>query len=115
MELKIDELAERAGVTRRTIRYYIASGLLAAPGARGMYGQAHLDRVLTIKRLQAERLSLREIRDRLIGDAVMGSISRVSEADGDAARSGCRRHRQYCTTQPSASFSQTTRLRSTRP
>ncbi len=81
MELKIDELAERAGVTRRTIRYYVASGLLAAPGARGTYGQAHLDGVLAIKRLQSERLSLREIRERLIGDAVMGSISRVSEAD----------------------------------
>lgn len=84
MELKIDELAERAGVTRRTIRYYISSGLLAAPGARGTYGQAHLDGVLAIKRLQAERLSLREIRERLIGDAVLGSISRLSEPPTEA-------------------------------
>lgn len=68
MEFKLDELAERAGVSPRTVRYYIAQGLLPSPGRLGpmtRYGREHLDRLRHIKRLQEERLSLTEIRTRL--------------------------------------------------
>ena len=58
-------LAELAGVTPRTVRYYIQQGLLPPPGARGPgahYDHAHLDRLNLIRRLQREHLPLAEIR-----------------------------------------------------
>jgi DNA-binding transcriptional MerR regulator len=61
----LGELAERAGVTPRTVRYYIQQGLLSPPSARGPgahYDRAHLDRLSLIKRLQREHLPLAEIR-----------------------------------------------------
>ena len=70
MELSIGELAQRAGVTRRTIRYYVEIGLLQPPAGAGkaaVYGADHLERLELIKELQAYRLSLEEIRDRLAG------------------------------------------------
>jgi DNA-binding transcriptional MerR regulator len=73
MELSIGELAQRTGVTRRTIRYYVEIGLLPPPAGAGkaaVYGRDHLERLETIKELQAYRLSLEEIRDRLAGKPV---------------------------------------------
>src|SRR5919109_3366969 len=70
MELSIGELAQRAGVTRRTIRYDVELGLLPPPegaGKAAVYGPEHLERLQTIKELQAYRLSLEEIRERLAG------------------------------------------------
>lgn len=55
---KLDELAERADVSPRTIRYYVQRGLLAPPVFRGRdtaYGEGHLLRLRLIKRLQDER------------------------------------------------------------
>lgn len=65
---RLSELADAAGVTPRTVRYYIAQGLLSSPGRLGAgtrYGSEHLDRLRLIRRLQDEGLSLSEIRDRL--------------------------------------------------
>jgi DNA-binding transcriptional MerR regulator len=73
MELSVGELAQRTGVTRRTIRYYVEIGLLPPPAGAGkaaVYGADHLERLETIKELQAYRLSLEEIRDRLAGKPV---------------------------------------------
>jgi DNA-binding transcriptional MerR regulator len=64
----LPELADRAGVTARTVRYYIQQGLLPAPEARGpltRYTAAHLDRLQLIRRLQREHLPLAEIRQQL--------------------------------------------------
>jgi len=64
----IAELAQRAGVTPRTIRYYVAEGLLPPPGGRGQrraYTQEHLDRLAAIRELKAAYLPLHEIRRRL--------------------------------------------------
>ena len=64
----IAELAQRAGVTPRTIRYYVAEGLLPPPGGRGQrraYGPEHLERLETIRQLKAAYLPLHEIRRRL--------------------------------------------------
>jgi DNA-binding transcriptional MerR regulator len=66
----LTELADLAGVTPRTVRYYLAQGLLPAVGQSGpgsKYGADHLDRLRLIKRLQAEHLPLAEIRHRLEG------------------------------------------------
>lgn len=55
--------------TVRTIRYYADLGLLDAPSARhglwAMYGERHLVQLLAIKRLQADGLSLDEVRARM--------------------------------------------------
>ena len=64
----IAELARVAKVTTRTVRYYVAQGLLPQPGSRGpgtRYDVGHLDRLQLIKRLQREHLPLAEIRRRL--------------------------------------------------
>ena len=69
----LTELADLAGVTPRTVRYYLAQGLLPAVGQMGpgsKYDAGHLARLQLIRRLQAEHLPLAEIRRRLetLGD-----------------------------------------------
>jgi DNA-binding transcriptional MerR regulator len=69
-EYTISELATLAGVTPRTIRYYVSIGLLPSPGQAGpgtRYGQGHLARLRLIRRLQREHLPLGEIAVRLEG------------------------------------------------
>ena len=64
----LTELADVAAVTPRTVRYYIAQGLLPAVGQSGpgaKYDGRHLARLRLIRRLQAEHLPLAEIRRRL--------------------------------------------------
>jgi DNA-binding transcriptional MerR regulator len=64
----LTELADLAGVTPRTVRYYLAQGLLPAVGQTGpgsKYTPGHLARLRLIRRLQAEHLPLAEIRRRL--------------------------------------------------
>lgn len=66
--LDLAELCDQAGVTPRTVRYYIQQGLLPQPGAgreARKYGPAHLNRLRLIRRLQREHLPLTEIRQRL--------------------------------------------------
>jgi DNA-binding transcriptional MerR regulator len=71
--LTVDELAQRARLPVRTIREYQTLRLLPAPrrqGRIGVYGQAHLDRLATIGRLQRRGYSLAAIKDLLdAGDA----------------------------------------------
>ncbi len=79
----LTELADLAGVTPRTVRYYLSSGLLPGVGQSGpgsKYGEEHLGRLRLIRRLQRDHLPLAEIRRRLEGlddDAVRG----LAEAD----------------------------------
>jgi DNA-binding transcriptional MerR regulator len=64
----LDELTALADVTTRTVRYYIAEGLLPPPatiGRNASYTQEHLDRLRLIARLKEEFLPLKEIRSRL--------------------------------------------------
>lgn len=66
----LTELADLAGVTPRTVRYYLAQGLLPAVGQSGpgsKYDTGHLARLRLIRRLQTEHLPLAEIRRRLDG------------------------------------------------
>ncbi len=61
----IGELASSTGVTPRTIRYYVAQGLLPAgvqSGHQRLYSDEHADRVREIKRLQGQYLPLKVIR-----------------------------------------------------
>jgi DNA-binding transcriptional MerR regulator len=64
----LTELADLAGVTPRTVRYYLAQGLLPGVGQSGpgsKYDSGHLARLRLIRLLQAEHLPLAEIRRRL--------------------------------------------------
>ncbi|MEU8591663.1 MerR family transcriptional regulator [Streptomyces sp. NPDC048664] len=60
--LTVDELAARAGVTVRTVRFYTAKGLLPPPaiGPRrvGRYGPGHLARLELIEELQHQGMTL---------------------------------------------------------
>jgi DNA-binding transcriptional MerR regulator len=61
-------LEAESGVTARTIRYYIAEGLLQPAYGRGpsaVYDADHLLRLRYIQKLKDERLPLTEIRERL--------------------------------------------------
>ncbi len=63
--LTVDELAARAGVTVRTVRFYSTRGLLPPPvlGPRrvGRYGQEHLSRLALIEELQHQGMTLAAI------------------------------------------------------
>ena len=69
----LTDLARLADVTPRTIRYYVAQGLLPSPDGAGRaarYSEGHLARLRLIRRLQRDHLPLADIRARLerIGD-----------------------------------------------
>src|SRR4051794_38623766 len=68
--LTLGELTAAADVSVRTVRYYIAEGLLPPPEGSGpgsAYTQGHLDRLRLIQRLKEAYLPLKEIRRRLSG------------------------------------------------
>jgi DNA-binding transcriptional MerR regulator len=68
LELTIEELAEQVSIPVRTIRFYIAEGLLQGPGTRGkaaVYSEEHLLRLRLIRRLSERRVPLVEMRDML--------------------------------------------------
>lgn len=79
----LGELADRARVTPRTVRYYISQGLLASPEGRGpaaRYDETHLSRLLLIRQLQRQHLPLAEIRRRL-GELSDGEVRSLVEAN----------------------------------
>jgi DNA-binding transcriptional MerR regulator len=92
----IDELSALAGVTPRTVRFYIAQGLLDRPAGekRGAhYLRRHLEQLLLVRRWTDAGLSLDRVRELIAGApedpprkaAPPGSVevwSRVTLADG---------------------------------
>ena len=65
---RLAELAAATGVSSRTIRYYIAEGLLPPPegvGPAAVYTAAQRDRLALIATLKERYLPLREIAQRL--------------------------------------------------
>jgi len=85
-EYSLQDLADLAGATPRTIRYYIAQGLLASPGRVGpgtTYTDGHLNRLRLIKRLQREHLPLAEIRSRLaaLDDVTVAALVAATPAE----------------------------------
>lgn len=85
----IGELAELAGVTPRTIRYYTAEGLLPPPATRGKYasyGPEHLERLRQIAMLKGDYLPLAEIRRRLEAGGGVGQQGDVRPEASGAAR-----------------------------
>ncbi len=92
----IEQLATLAGVTPRTVRFYISEGLLERPAGekRGAhYLRRHLEQLLTIRRWSDAGLSLERVRELVDGASEdpppqrrpAGSVevwSRVMLADG---------------------------------
>lgn len=61
----IEELADRAGVSRRTVRYYVQRGLLPSPTGLGRgkhYTAQHLEVLVRIRELQEQGVSLTDIQ-----------------------------------------------------
>ena len=78
VELRIDELALRTGVSSRNIRAYQQRGLLPSPtlrGRTGFYGEEHLRRLEVIRDLQQRGFSLEAIRQTLDAWSKGGDIS----------------------------------------
>ena len=90
--LRIGEIAQLAGVTTRTLRYWEQLGLLTPigrpQGGQRLYSAVQLDRVTRIRDLQCLLgLSLAEIRAVLDADDVLGRLH-------TAYREGARMERQ---------------------
>ena len=71
-EMKLAQLAEESGVPLRTIRLYIAKGLVPPPrrpGRDAAYGTEHLDALRHIRAGQRAGLTLERIRHELTADA----------------------------------------------
>ena len=80
MQLKIDDLAQRAKTTSRNIRAYQARGLLPGPqlvGRTGYYSEEHLRRLELIATLQERGFSLEAIRQTLDAWAQGGDLGHL--------------------------------------
>ena len=73
----ISELAEKTGLSARTLRYYEELGLLPGvrrrAGGRRVYGRDELERLRFIQRLKRLGLSLAEIRELNAVHGIQGS------------------------------------------
>jgi DNA-binding transcriptional MerR regulator len=70
VDLDINELSDRAGVTPRTVHFYIQQGLLppaGSPGPGARYRAGHVVRIKLIRLLQKQHLPLAEIGRRIRG------------------------------------------------
>jgi DNA-binding transcriptional MerR regulator len=81
MTLRIGEIAERSGVTPRTIRYYEELGLLPRSereqGKHRVYTEADVERLSELKRLRdLLGLSLDELRSMITAEDVRAEIRR---------------------------------------
>jgi DNA-binding transcriptional MerR regulator len=83
--IRIGEVAERTGVTPRTIRYYEEIGLLESSerrkGEHRLYEQADVDRLLELTRLRdLLNLSLDELKQLVEAEVARSAIRRRFEA-----------------------------------
>ena len=84
--LDINSLSRAADVPVRTIRYYLAEGLLPSPNGRGpasSYSREHLDRLRLIRGLQDARPPLALIKTRLAGLDAAGVARALAELEGE--------------------------------
>jgi DNA-binding transcriptional MerR regulator len=72
----------------RTVRYYLAEGLLSAAeekqGTASVFGYRHLLQLLAVKKLQAEHLPIRKIRE-LVEGRELRELERLLGLDGGTA------------------------------
>jgi len=87
---------ERGTVTsvpdERTIRYYLAEGLIQSPeekqGTASVFGYLNLLQLIVVKKLQAEHLSIRKIRELVVGksEQELESLAGIGGASGKKGR-----------------------------
>lgn len=82
----------------RTIRYYMTEGLIQTPGEKqgtaSLFGYLNLLQLLTVKKLQAEHLPIRKIRELVAGKSEqelemllgVGSVAAKKSRESDAKR-----------------------------
>jgi DNA-binding transcriptional MerR regulator len=82
----------------RTIRYYMAEGLIQTPGEKqgtaSLFGYLNLLQLLTVKKLQAEHLPIRKIRELVAGKSEaelemllgVGTVAAKKSRETDAKR-----------------------------
>ena len=82
----------------RTIRYYMAEGLIGTPGEKqgtaSLFGYLNLLQLLTVKKLQAEHLPIRKIRELVAGKSEqelemllgVGNVAARKSRESDAKR-----------------------------
>jgi DNA-binding transcriptional MerR regulator len=81
---RVEELAERAGVSVEVIRSYQSKGLLPAPRHQGrvaLYGARHLERLAIIKDLKARGHSLRAVAAMLNSREPLRPVNPFSEGE----------------------------------
>lgn len=107
-ELTLEDLAQRSGLSLRTLRYYMQEGLLPGPETRGKYArysQQHLDRLELIRRMKNLHLPLQEIRQ-LIDNMTPEEMSRLRNyQDQVAAEFGVQKPAMPAKDQPARSSS----------
>lgn len=84
---RVSELADAAGLSVDTVRYYQSLGLLQRPERRGrtvVYDAAHLATLRRIRELAADGLSLKVIK-RLLGDGTGSVDAALRDAIDDAS------------------------------
>src|SRR3954468_383627 len=89
----IGDLARLAGVSRRTVRYYVQENLIPAPlgvGRGDHYGAEHLERILRVKAMQEAGKTLDEIRQAYLAQPASkpNTASHPERAGGRAVRRG---------------------------
>jgi DNA-binding transcriptional MerR regulator len=89
--LQIGEVAERTGVTQRTLRFYEEKGLLKPPtrmeGGFRLYSEADVDRVERIKRLQSLLgLTLADIKEMVEAEEVKMQLRAEYRRDAAVAK-----------------------------
>ena len=91
--LTIDQLAERSGISVRTIRFYTGRGLLPAPqlrGRTGLYGPDHLARLELVSELSALGFTLAAIEAQLARLPAEVGAEELAPAPGAAHAVGAR-------------------------
>lgn len=87
---RISELAQKAGVTNRTVHYYIGRGLLPPPDGAGVgttYQEEHLLRLRLIKKLQEQYLPLEKIKE-IISEMNIEEVEQALEDKGHPEPAG---------------------------
>jgi DNA-binding transcriptional MerR regulator len=103
----IGTLAEAAGVSRRTVRFYVQRDLLPPPDGLGRgahYGDEHLARLLQVKAWQEEGVPLDEIRVRLRHEHPASAPLRAERDTGWRVGEAVSPYRQGATPRPQVVF-----------
>ena len=88
--LQIGEVAERTGVTQRTLRFYEEKGLLRPPsrmeGGFRLYSEADVERVERIKRMQSLLgLSLADIKEMVEAEEIKHQLRATYRRDAEVS------------------------------